>query len=137
MILDSWHMQESLANCQGIFVFSDYLAEWLSERIDVPVKAFTHPTELSVTQFSLERFLQQEAPKIVQVGSWLRRISSLKRLPTVQYEKHWIVQNKVARELEEMEFLNTDTFGESGLPVVGHYSETDWLHNSDYDELLA
>ncbi len=137
MIFDSWHMRESLPYCQGIFVLSEYLADWLSERIDVPVNALTHPTELSVPQFSLEQFLQIEAPKIVQVGNWLRRINSIKLLPTVQYEKQWIVQHEIARKHAETQIRNSDTFSVSGLSEVGQYSEVEWLPNSDYDELLT
>lgn len=137
MIMESWHMQASLPYCQGMFVFSEYLANWLSERIDAPVNVLTHPTDLSVTQFSPEQFQQHDRPKIVQVGSWLRRLNSIRLLPTFDYDKFWIAQSDTAREHERIQWRNSNTFGESGLLTVGQYEEIEWLPNDEYDKLLS
>lgn len=71
---------ESLEKCRGLVVLTEYLAgqfrEALKERgLDrVPVHVIPHPTELTVPQFSMQRFLANEEKKLVHVGGWLRNI---------------------------------------------------------------
>src|SRR4051812_27136376 len=39
-------MQASMKNCRGLFTLSKYLADWLQPRVDCPVSAIIHPTEI-------------------------------------------------------------------------------------------
>ena len=79
--------RESLKCCQGIYVLSEYLREWLAERVNVPVETLTHPTEIPELNFSPDAFLEQPVRRIVHVGWWLRRISSIFRLNAPSYRR--------------------------------------------------
>jgi hypothetical protein len=76
--LRAW--RESMSCCRGIYVFSETMRAWVRERLDVPVEAVMHPTELPERYFTMEEFLANPVRRIVQVGSWLRRLHSISRL---------------------------------------------------------
>jgi len=72
--------RESMPYCRGIYVFSETMRSWVRERLDVPVAAVVHPTELPERHFTMEEFMANPVRRIVQVGSWLRRLHSISRL---------------------------------------------------------
>lgn len=78
MNLPAW--RESQRHCRGIFVFSKTMASWLRPRIDVPVAVATHPSEPANRCFRVEDFLANPARRIIQIGSWLRRLHSIAQL---------------------------------------------------------
>ena len=80
MNLPAW--RESQPYCRGVFVFSKTMASWLQPRIDVPVAVAIHPSEPPNRCFSMEDFLANPARRIIQIGSWLRRLHSITRLKT-------------------------------------------------------
>jgi hypothetical protein len=86
-ILNSFYFCESLPYCRGIITLSEYLRDWLTRRLEVPVVSLVHPTEPAEKQFSMERFLENHDKSVVQVGAWLRRFQSLKHLPLTEYRK--------------------------------------------------
>lgn len=69
--------RESLPWCRGIYVFSETMRCWTAQRTDLPVEAIIHPTEPAELEFTLERFLANPVRRIIQVGSWLRRLHSI------------------------------------------------------------
>jgi hypothetical protein len=83
--LRAW--RESLPYCRGIYVFSETMCSWLKQRTDVPVAAVIHPTELPDRCFSVEDFLENPVRRIVQVGSWLRRLHSISLLKVTKMRK--------------------------------------------------
>ena len=69
---------DSLDTCVGLFVMSNDLAGKVNALLQhvghstVTVKVFTHPTESVDNTFTMKKLLNNNAPKIVQVGAWLR-----------------------------------------------------------------
>jgi hypothetical protein len=76
--LPAW--RNSMPACRGIYVFSETMARWVRSQLEVPVAAVLHPTEPAERSFSFERFMANPARRIIQVGSWLRRLHSIARL---------------------------------------------------------
>jgi len=136
-LLDSWAFRESLPWCRGLFVFSEYARRWLAPRVDVPVCALVHPTDPAPLRFSMERFERNPEPKILQIGSWLRRTLSIRHLPSFDYEKVWILPNEQAHELRRLEEYDTGGVGAFGLPTVGRYREMERVDPARYDRLLS
>lgn len=125
---------ESAPYCQGLFTLSKRLAHWLRQRTGLPVVALIHPTEIPSKIFDLERFHSNRQPKIVQVGWWLRRLTSIYRLPVHHhYQKVWLVTtpfpNARSHFLSLME-------REGGRPDCPNTMEVTQLSNDDYDALL-
>jgi hypothetical protein len=83
--LPAW--RASLPCCRGIYVFSETMRSWMKERMDVPVDALVHPTEPGDREFTMENFLANPVPRIVQVGSWLRRLHSISLLKVETLKK--------------------------------------------------
>ncbi|MBZ5532627.1 MAG: hypothetical protein LAO20_14435 [Acidobacteriia bacterium] len=83
--LPAW--RQSLPYCRGIYVFSETMCSWLRERTDVPVAAAVHPTEPPERFFRMEDFLANPVRRIVQIGSWLRRLHSISLLKVTTLRK--------------------------------------------------
>lgn len=79
--------RRSLPACCGLFTLSQYLRDWLAERVDVPVEALVHPTEIPEVRFTPERFLNNPQPAVIQIGWWLRRLHAIFLLPTRRLRK--------------------------------------------------
>jgi hypothetical protein len=127
---DAW--RESIVHCRGLFSLSQYHADWLQERLHVPVAPLIHPTEIPERRFDAEAFVAQERPAVVQVGWWLRRVHSIYELPVRTYRRVWPKPFAFSEALLKLE---------RGLAGYrGDYSgvETpDFLSNEDYDDLLS
>lgn len=76
--------QASLSQCVGLFTLTDYFAQWLRTKTDIPVSVLTHPTEIPAEQFDFDQFLANPHKKIVQLGWWLRKLHSIYQLPLAQ-----------------------------------------------------
>ncbi len=83
--LSAW--QDSMPACRGIYVFSETMAQWVREKLEVPVAAVMHPSEPAEQIFSYEKFLANPVRRIVQIGSWLRRLHSIALLDVKSLRK--------------------------------------------------
>jgi len=83
--LPAWRASQPY--CRGIFVFSETMRAWLGQTINVPAAAIVHPTEPADQHFTMEAFLGNPVRRIVQVGSWLRRLHSISLLKVTKLRK--------------------------------------------------
>src|SRR5690606_7872055 len=74
-------------HCVGLFTLSEYLRQWLAQRVAVPVSSLVHPTEIPKVRFSPEAFLANPQPSVIQIGWWLRRLHSIYQLQAGPYRK--------------------------------------------------
>lgn len=86
-ILNRPTFNKYLKNCIAIFTLSNYLRDYLSSRLDVPVFSLYHPTELKVIKWNPDLFLKNKT--ITQVGYWLRKIHSITKI-TKKYKLEWL-----------------------------------------------
>ena len=74
--------------CKGIFVFSNYLAEYLKSRLPkIPIEVIYHPTEIPYIKFKWEKYKLNNNKKIYQIGYWLRDLTFIWRLNTKNFLK--------------------------------------------------
>jgi len=137
VILDSWYMRKSMETCRGLFVFSDTLRTWLQQRVDVPVDRLVHPTEIPERKWTPERFRANPDPAIVQVGSWMRRMRSIRHLPVCGMSKIWVIGKPLDHAFEKMERHAASPFTDTGLVTVGEYREIDRVSDEQYDRMLS
>ncbi len=83
--------QESLPYCRGLVTLSAHMRDWLQPRVPVPVLALKHPTAAPSLRFRFRRFLENPTPRLIQVGSMLRRHCSIWQLPEVPWRKTLLV----------------------------------------------
>lgn len=80
-IISKPEFQESLCMCKGIYVLSDYHARFLRSLIkNVPIEVLYHPTEFPETTFNFIAFGENKDKKVVNIGWWLRKVTSIYRL---------------------------------------------------------
>lgn len=138
--------KRSLPFCRGLFCLSEYQAEWLRSRVVCPVSILSHPAEFPENQFSMDAFLENPRKRVVQIGWWLRKLSSIYQLPIpssnpIGLEKMRLVPHffddadRYLKELMERERK------EMGVEIESRFSENtievQHLPNEEYDRLLV
>jgi GT2 family glycosyltransferase len=132
-LLASREFRESLDYCLGLFCLSDYHRQWLERHLDVSIVNLIFPTEMCATTFSMESFLANQDKKIVQVGSWLRKLHSIYYLPVTRLKKAIVYQH-----VPYIDDLFTTEKREFGLdPDYGSVEVLKFLSDAQYDHLLA
>lgn len=134
--LDAW--RESLPQCHGLIAFSEWMAEWLRREFRVPALALRHPVPPVSRRFRWADFERGAAHGVVQVGHWMRRLSSIHYLPIASSRKKLLIP----LEGEQVERFHRTVEAErqvSGAPPLPEWDCTvlERLSNEDYDELLA
>lgn len=139
--------RESQAACLGLFCLSEYHAEWLRERVDVPVNVLLHPTEIPDRQFDPDRFAENGQKKVIQIGSWLRRQNAIYELPlaannSAGYQKVHLIPNMYDGFAEQADrILATERDGLGVPPAPSEFAENtirySHLPNDEYDDLLS
>lgn len=86
--------EESIKYCQGLFCLSEYQKQYLETKLDIPIVALIHPTETPELQFSLDNFLANPEPKIIQIGWYLRKLHSIHYLPVNKIKKAMLYVNE-------------------------------------------
>ncbi|MCZ2153116.1 MAG: hypothetical protein LC114_04320, partial [Bryobacterales bacterium] len=134
--LDVW--RRSLGHCLGLIAFSEWMAEWLRLEFRVPVLAVKHPVPPAPLKFRWDKFEHESHCGVVQVGHWLRRISSIHHLPVASSRKKLLIpldETQVTRYYRTVEAERQV----SGAPPLSQWDCTvvERLSNDDYDELLS
>ena len=147
-ILKRTIIKNSLPYCQGIFVFSQYMKDWLRKQPEVPttlaISVLYHPTTFdeSVPKFSFDRFLSNPSKSITQIGYWLRVMSGLAELKApAEFVKKWLYGNKHAFNCLDRELLsrsNSESEYNSWKQLMSDQVQiVDHINNEEYDEMLT
>lgn len=137
-ILNRKVFQESLKTCKAIVVLSDYLKDWLSEKIDIPIISVKHPTEKPYVFWTPESFFTQKKIPVVQLGYWLRKMNSIYELHTgKRYKKIWL-----RSDLEYAPYMKSIEHKTQFIHSEGNYKNSsvelpEHLTNKDYDSLMS
>ncbi|NES86169.1 MAG: glycosyltransferase [Moorea sp. SIO1G6] len=123
--------QESIKYCQGLFCLSEDSRQWLQKQLDVPIVSVIHPTETPDVIFSMDKFLSNPEPTIIQIGIWLRKMHSIYYLPVKNYKK------MVLRKPYSGEMLHTEKQVFNLQPNYSYVQIVDYLPNDEYDEVLS
>ncbi len=134
--LDEW--RESLKECRGLVTFSRCMAEWLRKEFPVPVLPLRHPVPPPPKHFEWDAFERGAARAVVQVGSWLRKLSSIHFLPIDRTRKRLLIPVAEDQAPRFWRTLEAERLA-SGAPPVGdwHCTILDRLPNDGYDDLLS
>lgn len=134
--LREWH--ESLKECRGLVTFSQTMAAWLRQEFPVPVLALRHPVPEPPKYFRWDDFEASAHHGVVQVGWWLRRLSSIHKLPIDPRRKRILIP---VGEDQFQRFFGTlaSEMQIAGVPPLDQWNCTvvDRLANEEYDNLLA
>jgi hypothetical protein len=132
-LLRDARFQASLATCRGLFTLSTELREWWAARVDVPVVAVPYPTGPPELRFDIDSMKHNPVPRIVQVGTWLRKLHAVHQLPvrglqrTIVHQHEHYIDVLFATERRALQLHVDDSCVET-LPFLDHRA---------YDELLS
>ena len=131
-------MRDSLRSCKGLLTLSRTMAAWLASRVDVPVLALVHPTTAPKSTFSMDRFLAARERRVIQVGWWLRRLTSIAQLPVSSLQRailHPLPDDQLGpfQEAIDREVLS----GGAPAELVRGIARIPYQTNQGYDELLS
>lgn len=129
--------QKSLKNCKAIVCLSEYLSNWLSERIDTPIVTVKHPTEIPASKWDIKNYLKSDRKQVIQVGYWLRKMDSIHNLRcNFDHAKIWLPSNKeYAINLFDIFKKTLMDFKESGYTWSG--VDMKRVSNEEFDSLLS
>lgn len=83
--------QQSLKTCKAIVCLSEYLSNWLRDKIDVPIVTVMHPTEVPARKWHIKNYMKNRNKHVVQLGYWLRKFDSIHNLRCgSSYKKIWL-----------------------------------------------
>jgi glycosyltransferase involved in cell wall biosynthesis len=125
--------QESLESCLGFFCLSEYHKRWLEDHLRVPIVRLFHPTAAAEKQFSIENFLANPDKKIVQIGSWLRKLHSIYFLPVKRLKK--AIAHQHVPYIEDLFAAEKKEFQLD--PDYGSVEVLRFLSDVQYDDLLS
>lgn len=129
--------QESWPYCRGLFTLSRAMRDWLAERVDIPVVALHHPTEIPDVRFEMDRYLA-EGQRVVQVGWWLRRLAAIHELPLPTARKAFLIPQAGAGMKRFTSVLEAES-RQAGAPPQSDW-DVSWIpyqSAADYDAILA
>ncbi len=129
---------KSLANCKGLFVFSEHLKKHLNTLVDVEVASVFHPTAMPDLSWDPLRFKKNKDKKLLHVGSWLRKFTSFMRVAS-PYRKVALVNSR--HFLEEYCAEEIRHYNSLHQPKIStHNSDIelmDRVSDSSFDKMLA
>lgn len=107
-LLENPDFISSLKYCKGLIVLSKYIQElWIQQCIEkhihIPIYRLVHPTEINVPTFSYKKFIQQEQPKIIHIGGWLRDVFAFYNLEPKIIESVQLM-NRYCFDLKTVQF---------------------------------
>jgi hypothetical protein len=149
-LLKSPKFQASLRHCKGLIVFSEHLKRELLSWGGWPctIEVVYHPTESSEVKWNLvvekpksqlmcfsSTACHNKAPrKLVQVGYWLRRISSIWQVDVPEnWRKYWVNRAEYGFKCLEKEIFNENLI----KPILSNNVDVLNLSNDEYDAFLS
>jgi hypothetical protein len=132
-LLADERFRASLASCRGLFTLSVALRDWWVARVDVPVVAVPLPTGEPQLRFTLAGLRDNPFPRVVQVGTWLRKLHAVHHLPVRGFQRTIVHQHE-----PYIDALFAAERAALHLHVDGSAVETlPFLDDRAYDELLS
>jgi len=123
-----------LPYCKTIFVFSDYLRNYLIEILSLiggtipPIKVIKHPS--AINSFFKKDKLQR---RILQIGYWLRKVTTIAQLQNT-WEKVWLYGDNCAFNFlqKEINFINSNNdYQASNQKIISNVSLRSEIFVSD------
>ncbi len=109
------------------------LRDWWATRVDVPVESVPLPNAMPQLRFTMDGFRSNPSPRIIQVGTWLRKLHAIHELPVRRLQRTIVHQHELYIDWlfqQERQIL--------GLDVDESVVETlPFLDNRAFDELLS
>lgn len=138
-ILSDNIFRQSLPHCKGIFVLSQYHANYLKLCIpEIPINVLYHPTEIPKKLFSYKKFINNSNKCIFNIGWWLRKLNSFYLLNS-PYKKIQILPiNKCKTVVDRLKSIEKTIYDIKITDTEYNSVELiEQVSNDTYDEILS
>lgn len=81
---------QSLSHCKAIICLSEYVKKYLDTKLSIPVHVIHHPINPLVKKFDYAKYSSNPNKYLLQVGSHLRRVSSIYKVQAPFHKKLWL-----------------------------------------------
>lgn len=142
VLVQNEKFNKSLAYCKGLIVFSEYLKNELLKLGGWPcsISVLYHPTEPCALKWQ-DKFVckiikRLNVHKLVQIGYWLRKMTSIWEVEVPRkWKKYWVNRADYGFKCLEKEIVNDNKL----LTMLQHGSKVEikQLSNDAYDEFLS
>jgi hypothetical protein len=135
--------QQSLESCMGLYVLSEYHAKFLRCLIkNVPVEVLYHPTEFIYEKFNFSEFLANSQKKVIHIGMWLRKLTSIYRLKIdkTQYSKinlQHLTTDLPDSFMDRVMNIEKNCISPTTDEEMGSVTRMGRVSNSEYDTLIS
>jgi hypothetical protein len=133
-IISTSAFRASLPNLKGAIALSEYLGRWLRAALPCPVMVRKHPSDMPQLSFSIDRWEEQQARRIVQVGWYARNHRAIYQVEVPEgYRKIHLLRHGIHKLI-----ARTDQFSPyRDRPWVGAVEIVPTLSDPEYDDLMA
>lgn len=137
-LVENENFVKSLPLCKAFIVLSDYIKEYLTEKLNnicnVNIVSLKHPVSDDIKHFNIQRFYQNNQKKVILLGQQMRKISSIYLLKTNR-KKWWMyghpdVELMHDRRNNELKMLNQK-------PNVDNVEMVKINNNAEYDKIIS
>ncbi len=126
-------------NLRGLITVGSEHGKQLRELLGIPVETVLHPTNLDVEKWDLSCLSRSSPPKLVQIGSWLRNMHSIFRMPECSLPRA-ILGGSREELLSSPRFLaEARNQNDGALFATEIYEQVEFLprlSNNEYNDLL-
>lgn len=138
-ILSDVIFKQSLTFCKGIYVLSQYHANYLKLMIpEIPINVLYHPTDIPDNTFTYDKFINNPNKCVINIGWWLRKLNSLFLLKS-PYKKIQILPIDKCKNVVDVLISIEKTIYDIKITDDEYKSVecVDRLTNNAYDEILS
>lgn len=131
-IFKNKYFTKSLKYCLGFYCLSNYEKEILRKYTSLPISVILHPTETPEVKFSFEKFIKNDNKEIIQLGTFLRKLTSIFLLKVNNLKKSALGIDEYNHCLLEIESLKLNL--KINIDDVKIYKH---LSKDEYDNVLS
>jgi hypothetical protein len=136
-ILKSKLLIESIKYCKCIITLSEHLKNYLEEELikhnyNIPIRVLYHPTDFNCKLFNIDNLINNTDKKIIQVGFWMRKLTTIYLVKTELFSKYWLPGGKYWKEMFSKMYPNYEEYLNDDSVTIKMY-----LDNNTYDDLLS
>lgn len=136
---------QSLSTCFALFTLSQDLATKLKVLLQqmgvkhIHVKSFVHPTETSQKLFSIDRFVDNDKRKVIQIGAWLRdtyaiyKLGRYKSRELLMDSNRLHVQKAILKGRHMNNYFKPEKFGLTYLDPVNNLRHEYKFHSGELE----
>lgn len=127
-LLDLPEFRQSLPTCQGLFVLSESLAQFLRQNLHtfaphVKVITFTHPVIEPSLKFDYSAYTRNIIPQLINIGAWMRNPFSIYRVPPIPLQKTVLVGKDMGEYIPPEHFRIEYGNGAESSEASGFHSD--------------